>query len=78
MESTWDVQRDHVGLIKDACQSLKAKGEILFSNNLRSFKLDEQAMSELGLKIKNLSKQTLPEDFQRNPKIHQCWSLQRI
>jgi 23S rRNA (guanine2445-N2)-methyltransferase / 23S rRNA (guanine2069-N7)-methyltransferase len=75
MEDTWDVQRDHVALIQDAITCLNPNGEILFSNNLRQFKLDENALLDLGLKIKNISKQTLPEDFQRNPKIHHCWSL---
>ena len=77
METTWDVQRDHVALIVDALTCLNPGGEILFSNNLRQFKLDEQAISDLGLQITNISQQTLPEDFQRNPKIHHCWSLVR-
>jgi 23S rRNA (guanine2445-N2)-methyltransferase / 23S rRNA (guanine2069-N7)-methyltransferase len=42
---------------------------------LRQFKLDEAALVALGLSIEDISKQTLPEDFQRNPKIHHCWSL---
>lgn len=75
METTWDVQRDHVALITDAVSCLNPGGEILFSNNLRQFKLDESAISALGLQINNISKQSLPEDFQRNPKIHHCWSL---
>jgi 23S rRNA (guanine2445-N2)-methyltransferase / 23S rRNA (guanine2069-N7)-methyltransferase len=78
METTWDVQRDHMVLISDALQCLNPGGEILFSNNLRQFKLDENALNELGVKVSNLSKQTLPEDFQRNPKIHNCWSLTKV
>ncbi|MEP1446834.1 MAG: bifunctional 23S rRNA (guanine(2069)-N(7))-methyltransferase RlmK/23S rRNA (guanine(2445)-N(2))-methyltransferase RlmL [Paraglaciecola sp.] len=75
MEGTWDVQRDHVALITDALTCLNHGGEILFSNNLRQFKLDQAALNSLGLKIRDISKETLPEDFQRNPKIHHCWSL---
>ena len=75
MEGTWDVQRDHIALITDALTCLNTGGEILFSNNLRQFKLDEVALKELGLSIEDISKKTLPEDFQRNPKIHHCWSL---
>lgn len=75
MESTWDVQRDHINLISDALKCLNPGGEIIFSNNLRQFKLDELTLSKMGLSVKNISKQTLPEDFQRNPKIHHCWSL---
>ncbi|WP_133471549.1 bifunctional 23S rRNA (guanine(2069)-N(7))-methyltransferase RlmK/23S rRNA (guanine(2445)-N(2))-methyltransferase RlmL [Paraglaciecola marina] len=75
MESTWDVQRDHINLISDALKCLNQGGEIIFSNNLRQFKLDESTLTKMGLSIKNISKQTLPDDFQRNPKIHHCWSL---
>lgn len=75
MDTTWDVQRDHIQLITDAVKCLKSGGEILFSNNLRQFKLDEQGVKDLGLTVKNISKSTLPEDYQRNPKIHNCWSL---
>ena len=77
METTWDVQRDYLDLIKDALKCLNTFGCIFFSNNLRQFKLDEVALQALGLRIKNLSQQTIPEDFQRNPKIHHCWLLSK-
>ena len=47
----------------------------MFSNNLRQFKLDEEGVSKLGLRIQNITQKTLPEDFKRNPKIHGCWVL---
>jgi 23S rRNA (guanine2445-N2)-methyltransferase / 23S rRNA (guanine2069-N7)-methyltransferase len=75
MEGTWDVQRDHLDLITAAALCLNAGGEILFSNNLRQFKLDTDGIEALGLSISDISKQTLPEDFVRHPKIHHCWSL---
>jgi 23S rRNA (guanine2445-N2)-methyltransferase / 23S rRNA (guanine2069-N7)-methyltransferase len=75
MDATWDVQRDYIDLITDAVTCLNTNGCILFSNNLRQFKLDEEAIKNLGLSVKNLSQQTIPEDFQRNPKIHHCWLL---
>jgi 23S rRNA (guanine2445-N2)-methyltransferase / 23S rRNA (guanine2069-N7)-methyltransferase len=75
MDATWDVQRDHVALLKDAVKCLKTGGQIMFSNNLRQFKIDEAGISTLGLDIENISKQTIPEDFQRSPKIHHCWLL---
>lgn len=77
MDATWDVQRDHVALLTDAVKCLKPSGTIIFSNNFRPFKLDEPAVKELGLSIENISAQTLPEDFKRNPKIHHCWKLTR-
>ncbi|MDM7860872.1 bifunctional 23S rRNA (guanine(2069)-N(7))-methyltransferase RlmK/23S rRNA (guanine(2445)-N(2))-methyltransferase RlmL [Alteromonas sp. ASW11-36] len=75
MEGTWDVQRDHVALLADAVRNLTENGVIYFSNNLRSFKLDQVAVEALGLSVENISGETLPEDFKRNPKIHQCWRL---
>ncbi len=75
MEGTWDVQRDHVKLLTQAYDCLNDGGEIVFSNNLRSFRLDEDALTNVGFTLENISAKTLPEDFKRNPKIHQCWIL---
>ena len=77
MGTTWDVQRDHVELLSHCARCLKPGGTLIFSNNLRQFKLDQQAMEELGLKVTNISQDTLPEDFKRNPKIHHCWVMER-
>ena len=76
MGNTWDVQRDHVELIGSAAKCLNPNGIIIFSNNLRQFKLDKQAISKLGFNTTNISQETLPEDFKRNPKIHHCWIMQ--
>ena len=73
MEDVLDVQRDHVGMINNAMRSLAEGGTLIFSNNLRSFKLDTEALS--GFTIKDISAQTIYEDFKRNPKIHQCWLI---
>ncbi|NCP63072.1 MAG: bifunctional 23S rRNA (guanine(2069)-N(7))-methyltransferase RlmK/23S rRNA (guanine(2445)-N(2))-methyltransferase RlmL [Paraglaciecola sp.] len=73
MEDTWDVQRDYLGLLADAVRCLTDGGEIIFSNNLRSFKLDGPSVEGLGLSVTDWNQLTLAEDFQRNPKIHHCW-----
>jgi len=75
MESTFDVQRDHVALLEKTLKLLQPDGVLIFSNNLRSFKLDYNALS--ALHIKDISKATLPKDFERNPKIHQCWEIRK-
>lgn len=75
MARTWDVQRDHVEIISLVKDKLNAGGTLLFSNNLRNFKLDQQAIETLGFVIKDIKNQTLPEDFQRNSKIHHCWQM---
>jgi 23S rRNA (guanine2445-N2)-methyltransferase / 23S rRNA (guanine2069-N7)-methyltransferase len=75
MEDTWDVQRDHVKLLGDAKKQLAPGGKIYFSNNLRSFKLNDEAVAALGFSIENIGPKTIDEDFKRNPKIHHCWIL---
>lgn len=75
MDRTWDVQRDHVEIISMVRNRLNPGGTLLFSNNLRNFKLDNDAIEKMGFGIKDIKNQTLPEDFQRNSKIHHCWKL---
>ena len=74
MEGTFDVQRDHVALIKKTVKLLEPDGILIFSNNLRRFKMDTEALP--GLQIKDISRSTLPMDFERNPRIHNCWEIQ--
>lgn len=76
MENTWDVQRDHVELLEDASKLLADKGVIVFSNNLRNFKLSAEVSERLNLSVKNITTDTIPEDFKRNSKIHHCFLLQ--
>lgn len=73
MEGVLDVQRDHVAMIERCMELLHPGGELLFSNNLRSFKLDEAALGRY--QVENITDQTLDPDFARNRKIHQCWSI---
>ena len=75
MSKTWDVQRDHVSLIRDALGCLTRGGKIYFSNNLRNFKLDTEALQDMGFAVEDITAATIPEDYIRNPKIHHCWIL---
>lgn len=76
MADVFDVQRDHVAMLSKIGQLLRAGGEIVFSTNRRDFKLDMAALSRF--QITDISKATLPADFARHPKIHYCWTLQKI
>lgn len=76
MQDTFDVQRDHVALLTDAKRLLAPQGKVYFSNNLRTFSLDEEAVKALGFEIKDITASTVDEDFKRRPKMHQCWILQ--
>ena len=74
MDDILDVQRDHGGLI-DRCMALLAPGgKLVFSTNAQKFKLD--GMLGERYKVADISRATLPEDFKRNPRIHQCYELE--
>jgi 23S rRNA (guanine2445-N2)-methyltransferase / 23S rRNA (guanine2069-N7)-methyltransferase len=75
MDDVLDVQRDHADLI-DRCMALLSRdGLLVFSNNAQKFKMDA-AVSE-RYKVTDISRATLPKDFERNPRIHQCFELER-
>jgi 23S rRNA (guanine2445-N2)-methyltransferase / 23S rRNA (guanine2069-N7)-methyltransferase len=76
MEGTLDVQRDHVRMIADMGMLLAPQGKLIFSTNLRAFKLDTEAMAEMGWTVTDMKKESIGFDFARNPKIHQVWCLQ--
>lgn len=73
MANTWEVQRDHVNLIRQAMGLLSSGGVLIFSTNFRKFKLDRKALDDLL--IEDISASSLPKDFSRNPRIHYCWTL---
>lgn len=75
MEETFDVQRDHVALLTQACGLLTHDGVLIFSNNNRRFRMDTEALPEL--RIEEITRRTIPKDFERNPKIHNCWKITR-
>lgn len=75
MDTTFDVQRDHVDLLTDLKKLLRSGGTIVFSNNKRHFKMDIEALQALGLSVENISAKTIPEDFARNKQIHNCWII---
>ncbi|HEU4487401.1 MAG TPA: bifunctional 23S rRNA (guanine(2069)-N(7))-methyltransferase RlmK/23S rRNA (guanine(2445)-N(2))-methyltransferase RlmL [Povalibacter sp.] len=73
MEEDFDVQRDHVRLLMLAAGLLTPGGVIIFSNNYTRFRLDRDALQAFA--IEDLSAATLPWDFRRNPRIHQCHAM---
>lgn len=76
MDGTWDVQRDHVHLLQQCAKLLTRDGAIVFSNNFRRFKIDHEGLKkEAGLSVEDITARTIPEDFKRNPRIHQCFIL---
>ncbi len=76
MDGVLDVQRDHVQLVDDAMRLLAQEGTLYFSNNLRTFVLDENLKARYN--VENITAATLDKDFQRNAKIHQCWKISHL
>ncbi len=74
---TWDVQRDHVELLIGISRLLAEGGLAVFSCNLRTFRPNREALAKYGVALEDISAQTIPHDFERNPKIHQCYLVRR-
>jgi 23S rRNA G2069 N7-methylase RlmK/C1962 C5-methylase RlmI len=69
-----DIQRDHEKLILQCLDLLKKNSGVLyFSTNLRTFKLNNETLSDQA-EIENITQKTIPEDF-RDQKIHQCYKI---
>lgn len=73
MEDDFDVQRDHVTLLMLAAGLLVPGGVIVFSNNYTRFRLDGNALQAFA--VEDVTSATLPWDFRRSPKIHQCYVM---
>lgn len=72
MQGVLDIQRDHPWLIRQCLAMLAPGGELYFSTNLRSFKLDE--LVQTRARFEEISQRTVPEDF-RDRRIHRCWRI---
>ncbi|MEK9711121.1 MAG: bifunctional 23S rRNA (guanine(2069)-N(7))-methyltransferase RlmK/23S rRNA (guanine(2445)-N(2))-methyltransferase RlmL [Thalassolituus sp.] len=73
MEGVLDIQRDHVELVQMAMDRLAPGGTLIFSNNLRKFALDREALSAFD--IKDVSTKSVPKDFERRQNIHVCFEI---
>ena len=74
MAETLDVQRDHAHMIRHAMRCLSPEGVLIFSTNLRRFRLDP-SLSE-AFSVEDRTRWSIPRDFQRNARIHQCYFIQ--
>jgi len=66
-----DVQRDHAGMIRRAMALLRGGGRLVFSTNYSRFKLDAASLADW--QVADISAQTIPRDFERNPHVHRCY-----
>ncbi|PCH60617.1 MAG: bifunctional 23S rRNA (guanine(2069)-N(7))-methyltransferase RlmK/23S rRNA (guanine(2445)-N(2))-methyltransferase RlmL [SAR86 cluster bacterium] len=72
-DNVLDIARDHVQLIKHAMGLLAAGGLLIFSTNMRKFKLDQDSLKSYALE--DYTKASIGKDFARNPRIHQVWMI---
>jgi 23S rRNA (guanine2445-N2)-methyltransferase / 23S rRNA (guanine2069-N7)-methyltransferase len=73
MDREFDVQRDHVALIRTALLRLAPEGLLLFSTNFRKFKLETEALAELS--VTDITSRTIPQDFARDQRVHHCYEI---
>jgi 23S rRNA (guanine2445-N2)-methyltransferase / 23S rRNA (guanine2069-N7)-methyltransferase len=69
----FDLQREHLRLLRAAAGRLADNGLLLFSNNFRRFRLDPALEQEF--EVREISAATVPPDFARNPRIHRAWEF---
>lgn len=72
MQGSFDVQRDHSGLIHMCMKCLNQDGVLFFSNNNRKFKIDAEISNQY--EVKDITDSTIPKDF-RDRKIHCCFKI---
>lgn len=73
----FDVQEDHVPLLRAVFNRMRKGGKVYFSTNYRTFNLDEAGLKAVnaGVKIEEITSHTIPLDFERKPS-HRCWRIQ--
>ncbi len=71
----FDVQRDHKVLLEKAMARLAEDGLLIFSTNFRRFQMDESLAERFAMR--NISRNSIPLDFARNSRIHQCWEIRK-
>ena len=69
----FDIQKDHVRLIDMAMKRLAPGGLLLFSCNFRKFRMAPEI--EKRCQVKDITRATIPFDFQRNPRVHKCYEI---
>ena len=77
-KASFDVQRDHAELIIGVSRLLVRGGTAIFSCNLRTFKPDVEKLERAGVRLTDITEETIPEDFSRNRKIHHAYLVERV
>ena len=70
-----DIQKDQTTLVKGCMSLLKKEGVLFFSNNLRSFKLENKLLTEF--EVQDIGLETVPIDF-KDKRIHNCFKIKHL
>jgi 23S rRNA (guanine2445-N2)-methyltransferase / 23S rRNA (guanine2069-N7)-methyltransferase len=73
MEGVLDLQRDHHELIEACMSLLSPAGLLVFSTNAQRFKLEPDLQRRFT--VRDITRASIPFDFERNPRIHCCFEL---
>ena len=74
-DNVLDIQRDHPSLIENAMGKLAEDGLLIFSTNMRNFKLDPSLAERFD--VRDFTRQSIDKDFERSKKIHQTWLIRK-
>lgn len=69
----FDLQEDHLQLLRLTMARLAPAGSLIFSTNRRNFHLAPEASEEW--QVEDWTEKTLSDDFHRKPPAHRCWIL---
>jgi len=72
MEETFEVEKDHIWMIKACMEKLNPGGLLYFSNNKRKFKLDNDL--ENKFLVQDVTEKSIPHDF-HDKKIHHLFKI---
>jgi 23S rRNA (guanine2445-N2)-methyltransferase / 23S rRNA (guanine2069-N7)-methyltransferase len=70
---SFNVDRDHKRLIHLCMRHLDEDGVLIFSNNYRKFQMDDFIYQDYD--VKEITPETIGDDFSRDPKIHKCFII---
>ncbi len=76
MAKAFDVARDHENLVIWCMTLLTPKGKLYFSTNFKKFKMSKRVNQQFI--IRDITKETIDFDFQRNPKIHRVYEIKNL
>ncbi|MFA6890993.1 MAG: bifunctional 23S rRNA (guanine(2069)-N(7))-methyltransferase RlmK/23S rRNA (guanine(2445)-N(2))-methyltransferase RlmL [Sphaerochaetaceae bacterium] len=72
---SFDIQRDHIDLIKACMMHLDQNGVLIFSTNYRRFKMAPFLYEDWD--IQDITPETIGDDFARDPRIHSCFLIRK-